>query len=168
MASPAKLEYPAKPVSNGNRGGSAVRETITEIENGSPLLAAAFELRCAVFVVEQGVPEEIEIDELDESATHLVALGDGEVIGTLRILTHEGVAKIGRVAVRAAARRRGIGARLMERAEAIVRQRGFGEIVLHAQISVAAFYRRLGYVEEGEPFDEAGIAHVAMRKPIVG
>jgi predicted GNAT family N-acyltransferase len=144
-----------------------VRETITEIQNGSPLLAAAFELRRAVFVVEQGVPEEIEIDELDQSATHLVALVGAEVVGTLRILSHEGEAKIGRVAVRAQARRGGMGARLMEHAETIVRGRGFGEIVLHAQISVAEFYRRLGYVEEGEPFDEAGIPHVAMRKRIV-
>ena len=54
----------------------------------------------------------------------------------------------------------------MHRAEAIARARGFGEIVLHAQISVAAFYRRLGYVEEGEPFDDAGIPHIAMRKRI--
>ena len=144
-----------------------MQERIIEIENGSPLLAAAFDLRREVFVIEQGVPEEIEIDELDDGATHLAALVDQEVVGTLRIVEHEGTAKIGRVAVRAVARRNGIGARLMEHAAAIVRGRGFGEIVLHAQLSVAAFYRRLGYVEEGETFDEAGIAHIAMRKAIV-
>jgi predicted GNAT family N-acyltransferase len=141
-------------------------ERITEIENGSPLLAAAFDLRREVFVIEQGVPAELEIDELDQGATHLVAMVDESVVGTLRILQHEGVAKIGRVAVRAGARGTGIGARLMQRAAAIVRERGYGEIVLHAQVPVAGFYRRLGYVEEGEPFEEAGIPHVAMRKKI--
>jgi predicted GNAT family N-acyltransferase len=141
-------------------------ERITEAAGGSALREAAFELRREVFVVEQGVPEEIEIDELDPDATHLVAILDEEVVGTLRILQHEGAAKIGRVAVRASARRTGVGGRLMERAAEIARERGFEEILLHAQVTVAGFYRRLGYVEEGEPFDEAGIPHIAMRKTI--
>jgi predicted GNAT family N-acyltransferase len=141
-------------------------ERIAEAEIGSALMEAAFELRREVFVVEQGVPAELEIDELDGGATHLVAIHGEEVVGTLRILQHEGSAKIGRVAVRAAARGTGIGGRLMERAAAIARQRGFGEIVLHAQVTVAGFYRRLGYVEEGDPFEEAGIPHIAMRKTI--
>jgi predicted GNAT family N-acyltransferase len=141
-------------------------ERITEIETGSALMAAAFELRREVFVLEQGVAAELEIDTLDASATHLVAMVDETVVGTLRVLQQDGVAKIGRVAVRAAARGTGIGARLMERAAAIARERGYREIVLHAQVSVAGFYRRLGYVEEGETFEEAGIPHVAMRKTI--
>jgi predicted GNAT family N-acyltransferase len=141
-------------------------DRITEIENGSALMAAAFDLRREVFVVEQGVPPELEVDEFDPTATHLVAILDETVVGTLRILQHEGVAKIGRVAVRATARRSGIGARLMERAAAIARARGYREIVLHAQVPVAGFYRRLGYIEEGETFEEAGIPHVAMRKKI--
>jgi len=141
-------------------------ERITEIETGSALMAAAFDLRHEVFVIEQGVPAELEIDALDPSAIHLVAIAGETVVGTLRILQHEGVAKIGRVAVRAAARGTGIGARLMERAAAIARERGCRGIVLHAQVSVAGFYRRLGYAEEGETFEEAGIPHVAMRKTI--
>jgi predicted GNAT family N-acyltransferase len=147
------------------RAGSGF-ERIIEVEKRSPLLEAAFDLRREVFVVEQGVPPELEIDELDPLATHLVAIVDEAVIGTLRILQHEGEVKVGRVAVRAAARRTGVGARLMEQAAAIARERGFDEIVLHAQISVAGFYRRLGYVEEGDPFEEAGIPHIAMRKKI--
>ena len=91
---------------------------------------------------------------------------DDRVIGTLRLLEHDGAAKIGRVAVRAALRRAGVGARLMARAEAIAMARGFAEVVLHAQVAVAGFYRRLGYVEEGDLFDEAGIPHIAMRKQI--
>jgi predicted GNAT family N-acyltransferase len=68
--------------------------------------------------------------------------------------------------VRAAARRTGIGGRLMERAATLARERGFAEIVLHAQVAVAGFYRRLGYVEEGDLFEEAGIPHIGMRKKI--
>jgi predicted GNAT family N-acyltransferase len=141
-------------------------ERIIEIAFKSDLMREAFGLRYEVFVDEQGVPRELEVDELDAAATHLVAIRGDEIIGTLRILEHDGAAKIGRVAVRAAARRGGIGGRLMARAAAIASARGFAEIVLHAQISVAGFYRQLGYVEEGDPFDEAGIPHVAMRKKI--
>jgi predicted GNAT family N-acyltransferase len=141
-------------------------ERIVEIESGSALMPAVFDLRCEVFCVEQGVPIELEMDELDQCATHLVALLDDRVVGTLRILEHDGAAKVGRVAVRAASRRAGIASRLMERAATIASGRGFGEIVLHAQVTVTGFYRRLGYVEEGDLFDEAGIPHVAMRKKI--
>jgi predicted GNAT family N-acyltransferase len=139
-------------------------ERIIEVEFASDLMRNAFEVRYEVFVDEQGVPGELEADEFDPVAIHLVAIRDDKVVGTLRILDHGGAAKIGRVAVRAAARRDGIGARLMERAAAIALERGFAEIVLHAQVAVAGFYRRLGYVEEGDLFDEAGIPHIAMRK----
>jgi predicted GNAT family N-acyltransferase len=141
-------------------------ERIIEIAFGSDLMRDAFGLRFEVFVDEQGVPRELEVDELDPGATHLVAIRDDQVVGTLRMLEHDGAAKIGRVAVRAAARGAGVGARLMDRAAAIAAERGLAEIVLHAQVAVAGFYRRLGYVEEGDLFDEAGIPHIAMRKRI--
>jgi predicted GNAT family N-acyltransferase len=169
MASPTKWEYPAKPSRLAIGRGLKLRlgsARITEVASGSPLLEAALELRREVFVAEQGVPAELEIDELDPGAIHLVAILDGAVIGTLRILQHEGAAKVGRVAVRAAARRAGIGGKLMERAAEIARERGFTEIILHAQLTVAGFYQRLGYVEEGAPFEEAGIPHIAMRKKL--
>jgi predicted GNAT family N-acyltransferase len=141
-------------------------ERIVEVEFGSDLMRDAFALRFEVFVDEQGVPRALEVDEFDSCAMHLVAICDDRVIGTLRMLDHGGAAKIGRVAVRAAARRTGIGARLMDRAAAIALERGFSEIILHAQVAVAGFYRRQGYVEEGDLFDEAGIPHIAMRKKI--
>lgn len=139
-------------------------EEIVEIDGRSPLFADVFALRCEVFVLEQGVPRELEADEYDSAATHLAAIRDGAVVGTLRILQDAGVAKIGRVAVRAALRHAGIGRGLMEHAAAVVAARGFTEIELHAQVSVAEFYRRLGYVAEGDVFDEAGIPHITMRK----
>src|ERR1700682_5440588 len=142
-------------------------ERIIEIEFASDLMRDAFELRYEVFVDEQGVPRELEADEFDPCATHLVALHADRVVCWLRMLDHGGAAKSGRVAVRAAARRAGIGARLMDRAAAVALERGFAEIILHAQVAVAGFYRRLGYVEEGDRFDEAGIPHIAMRKKTV-
>jgi predicted GNAT family N-acyltransferase len=139
---------------------------IAVVDTGSPLMAEAFRVRTEVFVVEQGVPLALELDELDAAATHFVAIRDGEIVGTARLLQDHGIAKIGRVAVSAASRRTGIGRRLMERAEAVAAERGFDAIILHAQVAVASFYRQLGYVEEGDTFDEAGIPHITMRKKI--
>jgi predicted GNAT family N-acyltransferase len=141
-------------------------ERIIEIDGRSTLMPDVLGLRHEVFVVEQGVPAELEMDELDRLATHLVALQADEVVGTLRILDGGGVAKIGRVAVRAALRRTGIGSRLMRRAVEHISGKDFSEIVLHAQVSVQPFYQRLGYVAEGDLFEEAGIPHVAMRMRI--
>ncbi|MDA9430967.1 hypothetical protein XH88_04020 [Bradyrhizobium sp. CCBAU 51627] len=135
-----------------------------EILASNPLTSAVYALRNGVFVVEQGVPEDLEVDEDDRGATHLAALSDGEVIGTLRIVHHERRAKIGRVAILASARKQGVGRELMERAAAIAFRDGADEIVLGAQLTARGFYQRLGYVEEGAPFDDAGILHVMMRK----
>jgi len=73
-------------------------ERIIEIEFGSDLMREAFGVRFEVFVDEQGVPRELEMDEFDPCATHLVAIRADRVVGTLRMLDHEGAAKIGRVA----------------------------------------------------------------------
>ena len=88
--------------------------TIVEIRATDPLMPAVFALQHEVFVVEQVVPTELEVDEDDKFAAHLVALSDGHVIGTLRIMRHARMAKIGRMAVPASSRRNGIGRGLME------------------------------------------------------
>ncbi|WP_454642221.1 GNAT family N-acetyltransferase [Bradyrhizobium liaoningense] len=140
--------------------------TIVEIRAADPLMSAVFALRREVFVVEQGVPEELEVDENDKVAAHLAALSDGHVIGTLRIVRHECTAKIGRMAVSAHSRKKGIGKELMEFAAVASSRDGAQEIVLAAQFTAREFYRQLGYVEEGAVFDDAGIAHVMMRKKL--
>jgi predicted GNAT family N-acyltransferase len=137
---------------------------IVAITVGDPLMAAAFALRRDVFVVEQGIPEELEVDESDKVATHLVALSHGRVIGTLRILTHGRTARIGRIAVSAQFRSRGIGKALMEFAAVAATSAGAQEIILGAQLTARDFYKRLGYLEEGAVYADAGIEHVAMRK----
>jgi predicted GNAT family N-acyltransferase len=129
-------------------------------------MPAAYAVRHQVFVVEQAVPPALERDEFDDIAVHLVALHGDDVIGTLRIVVSGGSAKIGRMAVLAAHRKAGIGSLLMEHAGEVARSANAKEITLHAQLTAKEFYRRLGYREEGDVFEEAGIAHIAMRKRI--
>jgi predicted GNAT family N-acyltransferase len=143
-----------------------VETRIITIDASSPLMPAAYALRHEIFVLEQQVPPELERDEYDASATHLVALRGDDVVGTLRIVIFERHAKIGRMAVRASERTKGVGSRLMRHAVEVAAQRGVREIVLHAQLAAREFYRRLGYREEGDTFDEAGIMHIAMRRTI--
>jgi predicted GNAT family N-acyltransferase len=139
-------------------------EKIIAIDCTSPLMPAVYAVRHQVFVIEQQVPPELERDEFDEIAVHLVAMRGGEVIGTLRIVVGGGSAKLGRMAVLGTHRKAGVGSRLMARAADIVRDMGVADIALHAQLTARAFYARLGYCEEGEVFEEAGILHVGMRK----
>jgi predicted GNAT family N-acyltransferase len=139
---------------------------IVAIDSTSDLMPAVYAVRYQVFVVEQAVPPALERDEFDDVAIHLVALRDNDVIGTLRIVVGGGTAKIGRMAVLAAERKAGIGSHLMDRAAEIARTMRLRDIELHAQLTAKPFYARLGYQEEGDVFEEAGIAHVAMRKVI--
>jgi predicted GNAT family N-acyltransferase len=139
---------------------------IVAVDATSDLMPAVFAVRHQVFVDEQAVPPELERDVFDALAIHLVALSGDDVIGTLRMVVSGDSAKIGRMAVLAAHRNSGIGSRLMERATEIARTMNVREITLHAQLSAKAFYARLGYRAEGEEFEEAGIAHVTMRKAL--
>ena len=128
-------------------------------------LAELLELRREVFVREQGVPPEMEHDELDITAIHAVARSDGEVIGTGRLMLLPGPeAHIGRMAVRSGLRRQGIGGRVLRFLESEAWALGVPAVLLHAQSYVAQFYRNHGYREEGEQFTEAGIPHIVMRK----
>jgi predicted GNAT family N-acyltransferase len=139
---------------------------IVAVDANSDLMPAVYAVRHQVFVVEQAVPPALERDAFDAVAIHLVALRGEVVIGTLRLVVSGRGAKIGRMAVLAADRRRGTGSGLMDRAAEIARTMGVRDIALHAQLSAKAFYARLGYRAEGEPFEEAGIPHVSMRKTI--
>jgi predicted GNAT family N-acyltransferase len=128
---------------------------------------AALALRRDVFVGEQGVPPEAELDAYDPTATHLVARVGGQVVGTLRWrVVAPGAAKIERVAVRRDLRGAGVGVALMEAALADLAAAGLAEAVLNAQLAVRSFYERLGFAAEGPVFDEEGIAHVRMRRPL--
>jgi predicted GNAT family N-acyltransferase len=126
---------------------------------------AAMELRVRVFVGEQGVDAEEELDTLDEESLQIVGVDDTGVIATCRLRElGDGKWKLERMAVDQRVRRLGVGARLLEGAERQARERGGREMVLHAQRRAEAFYAGQGYVAEGETFLEAEIEHVRMRK----
>jgi predicted GNAT family N-acyltransferase len=124
--------------------------------------AQAFAIRMRVFVREQGVAPEIELDRDDRRAIHFLATVDGKAVGTARIVMRRGSAKIGRMAVLKQFRCRGVGANLLRRAVAVARHLGARKIYLHAQVAVIGFYEELGFVCAGPIFHEAGIPHRKM------
>jgi predicted GNAT family N-acyltransferase len=137
-------------------------EKIVILNSDSAQLQAAFDLRLEVFVVEQRVPLELEIDEYDPSATHLVMLQGDEVVATLRLVPYGDKIKIGRVAVRQQCRRQGLGTQLMLRGIRHAAESGFRAVFLDAQVDSMPFYRGLGFIAEGDVFDDAGIPHMRM------
>ena len=137
--------------------GLRVKRAVTEKDIGR-----AFAIRMRVFVKEQGVPRDIELDADDPTAIHLIALVGSRAVGTARIVFHRRTAKIGRMAVLQSYRRRGVGRQLLKRAVAIARRRKPGTIYLHAQVAVIGFYEKLGFRCRGPIFDEAGIQHRKM------
>jgi predicted GNAT family N-acyltransferase len=125
-------------------------------------------LRTRVFVEEQGVPAEIEQDVHDATAVHALAEDDeGRVVATGRLLVRDGRAVIGRMAVDAAARGRGYGAAVLAELHRQAVALGLTEVELHAQLPARGFYDRAGYTPVGGVYEEAGIAHVTMRRPLV-
>ena len=129
-------------------------------------LEAALALREQVFCVEQGVALVADRDGLDDLAIQLVAVDSGRVIGTCRVLVEEGIGRLGRMAVAAPARGRGVGAAILAAAEQSARDAGARLMRLHAQRYVEDLYADAGYTPYGEPFLEEGIEHVSMEKPL--
>ena len=122
-----------------------------------------YAIRTAVFCREQGVSADLEFDGLDDSCRHYLARIGETAVGTARLRPlGRGEAKFERVAVLKDYRGRGIGWALMERALADARADGHIRALLHAQTHAGAFYRRLGFRQEGEGFMEAGIPHILM------
>ena len=134
---------------------------IADYARDVPLLRA---VREPVFVVEQQVPIELEWDELDPLSVHLLAIdSEGRPIGTGRLTPEQ---RIGRMAVLSAWRGRHVGAAMLERLIEVARAMGYPAIELHAQVSAESFYARHGFTAYGDVFDEAGIAHVHMRRAL--
>ena len=122
----------------------------------------ALRIRVRVFVREQGVPAEIELDDDDNLALHLLAFLEGRAVGTARIVMHGGQAKIGRMAVLKSHRRKKVGKKLLACAISTAKKQRAGKIYLHAQVAVIKFYESAGFRCAGPIFDEAGIAHRKM------
>ncbi|MFF2553753.1 GNAT family N-acetyltransferase [Nocardia sp. NPDC058058] len=129
-------------------------------------LADAYAIRMKVFVAEQGVPPELELDELDAVADHFLARLDGQPMGAGRLLVRENIGLLGRLAVLAESRGTGSGVALVRAIEERARERGLAAIELHSQTHAQGFYERLGYETYGEIGDDAGIPHIWMRKDL--
>jgi len=134
-------------------------------------LRQAFEIRFEVFVDEQGVPREEEMDQYDASpaaARHLLLEIDGVPAATGRFIEYKpDTAKMQRIAVRQAYRGRGVGRELMLALESWAKEEGYTRSLLDAQCQAEPFYRSLGYAAVSpETFLDAGIPHVRMAKPL--
>jgi predicted GNAT family N-acyltransferase len=167
-------------------GGAHVTESIIRITDPS-MLQEAFYIRRQVFVAEQQIPEDMELDQHDHSPNtiHMLARdSSGIAVGAARLRPYYGdavgdetreagsdggsvgdrVAKVERVAVALSHRGTGLGRLLMENIEGQAVRAGFRDIRLNAQIGARGFYERLGYEPIGSTFYEAGIEHIAMGK----
>jgi predicted GNAT family N-acyltransferase len=133
---------------------------------GPAEVEAALELRYRVFCEEQGVTLAADQDGLDPQALHLVAIDNGRLIGTCRLLFDGGVAHLGRMAVEPDARGRGVGAAILAAAERESREAGAGRIRLHAQTAARPLYERGGFSVESDEFMDEGIPHVTMEKAL--
>lgn len=126
--------------------------------------AEASRIREAVFVREQGVPPELEMDAHDALCDHALAYSaDATAVGTGRLLPD---GHIGRLAVLKECRGGGIGAMLLQRLVEQAITRGHCAVFLNAQTGAAGFYRRYGFAVVGAEFMEAGIAHLPMRRDL--
>ena len=147
----------------GTRTAAEIRPARTERERD-----AALALRRRVFCDEQGVAPELELDGRDGEATHVVALRNGAVVGTCRLVFDGPAANLGRMAVEPAARGAGVGAAILQEAIEAGRRAGAELITLHAQWQAVPFYVRAGFARRGEPFEQAGIEHVRMEIELAG
>ena len=140
--------------------------TIKLVENEEEL-AGAIAVRFRVFVSEQSIPPEEELDQNDALATHAIALIEDQVVGTGRLLRQDShTGQIGRMAVDQAWRRRGVGGQILVYLEDVARSQGMTLSVLHAQEYVKGFYASRGYQQHGEGFLEVDIPHVEMWKDL--
>lgn len=139
--------------------------TITvRVCNWDTARAEAARIRELVFVREQGVPAEIEMDAHDAQCAHALAFGaDGAALGTGRLLPD---GHVGRMAVLKEWRGRGVGALLLQALLDRARSRGDATVRLNAQTTATGFYRRYGFEISGPGFIEAGIPHVPMQRSL--
>jgi predicted GNAT family N-acyltransferase len=127
-------------------------------------LEDAYSVRRTVFVDEQQVPEEEEIDQFEDDATHIV-LYDNEVpVGAARLRVLDGIGKLERICVLSSSRKNGAGKLLVNKLEEIAIEQGVSKLKLNAQTHAIPFYERLGYETVSDVFMDAGIPHVTMIK----
>ena len=139
---------------------------VIEVGGDRARMQQAWALRRRVFIEEQHVPEEIELDADDAGAIHALALEGEHPVGCGRMLERDGYVKIGRMAVVAERRRAGVGRRLLAFLVERARQGGFKRAVLDAQLHAEGFYLKQGFMPVGGVFEEAGIMHRRMERAL--
>ncbi|ARK29404.1 GNAT family N-acetyltransferase [Halalkalibacter krulwichiae] len=138
-----------------------------EIVKTEKQLDDAFTVRTEVFVEEQKVPMEEEIDQFEKEATHFVIYDKEHApIGAGRLRSVDGYGKIERICIVKSQRGTGVGRILMKKIEEIAKQQGATKLKLNAQIQAQPFYQKLGYETVSNEFLDAGIPHVTMTKSI--
>src|SRR5512138_363497 len=122
-------------------------------------LDAGYALRRDVFETEQNIPRPLDRDPYDFNADHVVVYDDaGRCVGTGRIVRMDArTAQVGRMAVAAAERKRGVGALVLEALERMATLRGVSELTVHSQLPAESFYANRGYAREGDPFLDQGV-----------
>jgi YbgC/YbaW family acyl-CoA thioester hydrolase len=171
FADPAtQKSKPVPPVLREMLAGYEAGEPMLQVKTGSwaELGTDASGLRTEVFVNEQRIPAELEWDEADALCLHAVGYNRlGQAVATGRLLPSDGgIARVGRMAVHQVLRGCGFGEQVLRALVAEALGRGDRLMELHAQRTAASFYARLGFVPQGEPYEEAGIPHVTMTSPL--
>lgn len=137
------------------------------IEPAGALYLQERDLRYELLRAPLGRPRGSEAFPFERGSLHLVALRDATVVGC--VLFHpdgSGGGRLYQMAVHSALQGEGVGRRLVHHLEAHLRREGFETVELHARAHVAGFYEGLGYAVVGEPYDEVGIPHVNMSRPL--
>jgi predicted GNAT family N-acyltransferase len=143
------------------------------VQNWHKIQAQATAIRHEVFILEQKVPEELELDGLDDQAWHVLILEKKIPVATGRLLLEfdeqnlmnsvKPIGRIGRMAVLKAYRGQGLGRQILTELIDKGLELGLNEFYLHAQLTAQSLYAKLGFIGEGEVFEEAGIDHRTMR-----
>jgi predicted GNAT family N-acyltransferase len=141
-----------------------IKTCLFESESG----ALIHRIRTAVFQAEQGIAPSLDWDGLDLKSVHLLAIVGGEGAGCARLRECEdsSTLKLERLAVLKPYRHQGIGGEIVQTAIAYSQSQGYTTLVLHAQLPTVEFYKQLGFIAVGEPFEEAAIGHLKMEKTL--
>lgn len=126
----------------------------------------AYFVRKTVFVEEQGVPAELEIDQHDKTAVHIVAYDKERPVGAGRFRIVDGYGKVERVCVLSSHRKDGVGKQLMLKMQEVAKEQGVPKLKLNAQTHAEGFYKHLGYETVSDEFLDAGMPHVTMIKEL--
>lgn len=138
-----------------------------KIVNNEQELADTFDVRKTVFIHEQNVPEEEELDQFESDSVHFVLYDDyGKAAGAGRFRILDGFGKVERICVLKENRKTGAGVAVMNKIEEYAKSQGVSTLKLNAQTHAIPFYSKLGYETVSEEFLDAGIPHKTMKKLI--